>query len=117
MWIGGDMEIDKLDVGFVRLCPDDPDVPSIPAGLDVVASGSSAVTVDWEASTDLQGPVSYWLYRDGIVVGVTEKTNVVDPNPGRGSHTYQVRAIDTAGNRSAGSLAADITVASDPPSA
>lgn len=117
MWIGGDMELDKIDVGFVRLCPDDADVPTIPAGLDAVSKGPSAVAIEWQASTDLQGPVSYWLYRDGIVVGVTDKTSMVDPNPGRGTHNYVVRAIDSAGNRSAGSLAAEINVPEDPPNA
>jgi len=61
---------------------------------------SGDVTLTWTPSTDNIGVTGYIVYRNSIEIAtVTDPTYAV-PAPGSGSHWYQVRAFDAAGNES-----------------
>lgn len=96
--------------------------PSPPAKVSAAALPSGGVLVYWEAASDDHGIFSYEVYRDGELVGVTrvpKPTEKLDPlfwesfvddrTPGGKTVTYQVRAVDFAGNRSELSEAVTIT--------
>ena len=86
---------------------DDP--PTIPTGLAVNTVTSTAVTLQWLASTDDVGITGYRVYRNGLQTGISTGLGYSDsglsPNTG---YTYAVRAVDTAGQLSA--LSASVSV-------
>jgi chitodextrinase len=96
-----------------------PDVtpPSIPTA-GATAAGCHQVTVSWSAATDTGGSGlnGYTLYRgDGSIVTVTSLTSFSDMsrNP-LTQYTYQVDAVDGAGNHSAKSAVASTTTPACP---
>jgi chitodextrinase len=126
--VGGDFELAGLKTGsafwvgnWARFCPPGVDVgpdtisPSIPTGVTAVspgAGGDDSVTVSWTASTDNRAVASYDIYRNGVVIGNTTGTTFTDDGLAAGvSFAYRVQAIDTSGNRSAGSPPINVTVA------
>ena len=66
--------------------------------LDAVVEASGDVTLSWDASTDNVGVTEYQVLRNGVEIGVTPTPGFVVPAPAVGSHWYQVRARDAAGN-------------------
>ncbi len=81
--------------------------PSKPGNLSAAAASSSQVNLTWSASTDNIGVVGYNVYRNGTLLpGPTQP----DPNPPRTysdetaspgtTYTYEVSAVDAAGNES-----------------
>jgi chitodextrinase len=90
--------------------PADTTPPSKPAGLGAAAAGSNQVDLAWTASTDDVGVASYEIRRDGTAIGTSPTASYSDtsvqPNT---TYSYTVVAIDTAGNRSAGSDPATAT--------
>jgi fibronectin type 3 domain-containing protein len=92
----------------VKVANGDTQAPTRPGGVTAQANAYNKVTVGWQASTDNVGVAGYWVSRDGTVLGkVSTGTQYVDnsvlPNT---SYSYQVSAIDAAGNTSALSDAA-----------
>lgn len=85
--------------------------PSVPAGLVGVVQGSD-VGLTWQPSTDDVGVDGYAVYRDGRYVGWASTVSFVDVGRGAidGTHRYDLRAYDRAGNRSAKSAAVSVTV-------
>jgi NPCBM-associated, NEW3 domain of alpha-galactosidase len=83
--------------------------PSVPTNLSATA-GKRQVTVAWSASSDASGPVSYRIYRDGALLGTTTYTSYSDRSATRGTFVYEVDAVDGAGNASAKSAPASVTV-------
>jgi hypothetical protein len=70
--------------------------PSGPKSLTPTSDGS-VVTLSWPKATDDAGPLRYRVYRDGALIGETQKTSAVDrAKPGR-VVSYAVRAADGAG--------------------
>ncbi len=72
-----------------------PTIPAVPTGLTATASGSTALTVTWNAVSNATG---YDLQVDGVV-----KANVTSPYSHTGlaagsTHTYRVLAKNTAGS-------------------
>ncbi|MFM7068702.1 MAG: fibrinogen-like YCDxxxxGGGW domain-containing protein [Actinomycetes bacterium] len=106
LWFGGDVTrraytgdavTDWLG-NFGRFCPEDQTVPTTP-GTPTATSFDTSLTLKWAPSADAVGPLEYWVYRDGRVVGTTTGTTFTDT--GRtGPASYVVRAVDAAGNRS-----------------
>ena len=92
--------------------PPSPDTtsPSVPTGLSATVIGPTQVTLTWTASTDNVGVTGYNVYRNGTLharVGpnpVSYSDGGVTPGT---SYTYQVSAVDAAGNESA--LSASVT--------
>jgi chitodextrinase len=78
--------------------------PSQPGGFSAPSPTSSSVILQWTASTDNVGVTGYRLYRDGAplstVSGSTLSYTDATVSPST-AYTYQVSAIDAAGNESA----------------
>jgi chitodextrinase len=98
--------------------PADTSPPSVPGGVVASAPLSAPVSVLWNASTDNVGVTGYTVYRNGAALGdVTGgKLSYADGTAVAGSiYTYTVVAYDAAGNRSAPSAGATVTVPTPPP--
>jgi chitodextrinase len=85
----------------------DVNAPSVPDGLRATVGGTASVTLVWTASTDNVGVTGYVVLRNGAVVAtIGAVTTWTDTNLAeRTIYSYQVQAIDAAGNRSAASAA------------
>jgi len=98
----------------------DIDPPSDVTALSGPAASSGSVTLQWTAATDTggSGVVGYNVRRDGAYLGqaasptFTDSSSVTD-----GSYTYQVRAEDAAGNRSANAASISVVIDSTAPTA
>ena len=77
--------------------------PPAPVGLAVAAISTTQPSLSWISGGPdaLSGFDHYELLRDGAIVASTTSTSIVDVTlTQNGSHTYAVRAVDAAGNRS-----------------
>jgi alpha-tubulin suppressor-like RCC1 family protein len=85
--------------------------PSPPTTLSANASTSNQVTLTWPASSDNTAVTTYRLYRNGSLIATTGTTNYTDPQPnGSSKPSYTVQACDSAGNCSALSSTAAVTL-------
>jgi hypothetical protein len=76
--------------------------PPVPSGLQAVATSGRTVTLTWNASVDdFGGTVVYRVTRDGNAIGTKQAGLTYVDHPKAGKHSYQVKAIDPAGNKSA----------------
>ncbi|MBB2968565.1 LamG-like jellyroll fold domain-containing protein [Leifsonia aquatica] len=98
--------------------------PTVPSGV-AVANAGGAPQVSWTASTDNVGVASYSVYRgttagftpgagNQVATGVTT-TSYTDAAGLVGTYYYKVVALDGAGNASAPSSAASITLSDTTP--
>jgi List-Bact-rpt repeat protein/fibronectin type III domain protein len=105
--------------------PGDTTPPTAPANASATATSSSQITVAWDPSTDNIGVTSYLVERcqgAGCTTFAQIGTASASPYSDTGlsaetSYTYQVRATDAAGNKSAYSNAATATTQAAPPPA
>lgn len=75
--------------------------PSAPTGLRVLPSASDEIVLVWDAATDNLAVSGYEVLRDGVVVATTAFPLFVDSPLDRGvTYTYNIVAIDAAGNPS-----------------
>lgn len=90
---------DAQDSFFLeRLDSPDKSAPDGPMGLSVTSDpATGAVRVSWPAATDAVGPVTYRVYRDGKLLGVTERLEFSDSAAQDATLAYGVRAADGAG--------------------
>ena len=76
--------------------------PSAPGPITAPASPTSAsvFSIAWGASTDDVGLAGYDVIRDGSVLAsvAADLTSYVESGAAEGTHTYQIRATDTAGH-------------------
>jgi hypothetical protein len=90
--------------------PKDEFPPAVPMGLATI-SGTRSIELDWDrvADSDVAG---YRVYRNGVKVAEGLQTpSFSDKDVVAGSkYSYQVSAVDQAGNESAKSVAADATM-------
>ncbi|MGB9375919.1 MAG: hypothetical protein WCB04_00200 [Mycobacteriales bacterium] len=91
-----------------------PDVtpPSPPANLVAMATAPDEIDLSWDAATDNVAVTGYEVYRDGSWLTTTlgSVTGYQDTNlAAQSSHTYLVRALDAATNRSGSSNEASAT--------
>lgn len=81
--------------------PVDSEAPSAPAQLGASDVQETSISLSWLASSDNAGVTGYQLLRDGSLVGSTNQTTYRDANLNPGTeYTYQVLAVDAAGNQS-----------------
>jgi len=81
--------------------PPDTASPSVPQGLTGVSQPYRHVALSWGPSMDdRDGIIRYRIVRDGVRIATVTTTGYVD-RPAAGWHSYKVRAVDAAGNRSA----------------
>ncbi len=77
--------------------------PSQPTNLVATAVAYNRINLSWTASTDNVAVTNYEIYRGGVLlatVGAVTSYSDTAVNPGTG-YSYQVKAMDLAGNRSA----------------
>ncbi|MGJ9403521.1 fibronectin type III domain-containing protein [Arthrobacter sp. KK5.5] len=90
--------------------PTDTTPPSAPTNLTASLSGTTA-NLAWTASSDNVGVVGYRVVRNGTVLtGTVTGTTFANSGLAAGTYTYTVAAIDGAGNVSAASNSASVTV-------
>ena len=114
--------IENTDTTTVRLDTGAPTVPTLPTASAV---STTAIEVTWGGSTDLVSGLSrYQIYVNGSLAATTTSTTWVVPGltPGQ-TYTFQVSALDVAGNESSRSPsvqeappAADLVLSISPPS-
>jgi len=89
--------------------------PSRPAGLSVSAVSASQINLSWLASTDNVGVTGYKIYRGGVYLitasGVSHSDTGLSAST---AYSYQVSAIDAAGNESYKSLSVSATTPAAP---
>src|SRR6266853_1004344 len=95
--------------------PVDTTPPSLPTGLTGAAAGSSGANLSWSASTDNVGVTAYILLRNGVQVATPATTSFADTGLSVGTYSYTVAARDAAGNLSANSASASVTLADTTP--
>jgi chitodextrinase len=87
--------------------------PTAPTKVTANVLGSSAISLAWAASSDNVGVTGYGIYRDGVRVASTSATTYQDGNLAAStSYSYQVTALDSAGNESAKSSTVTATTQS-----
>ena len=75
--------------------------PSAPGNLTATAVSSSQIDLAWDAATDNVAVTGYEIWRDGnLLATIATATSYSDGVLAPATHTYQVRALDAAGNRS-----------------
>jgi phosphatidylinositol-3-phosphatase len=92
-----------------------PTQPGKPVGIGVDAT---SIRISWAASSDASMPITYRVYRDGVLnpVGQTTATVYVDAGLApSSSHTYVVDAVDAANNVGAMSVSSDPVTLEPPP--
>jgi D-alanyl-D-alanine carboxypeptidase len=98
----GRINANKIVNALLRRVFTDTIAPSVPTGLAGVAGDDRYVTLTWDASTDnLPGTITYRVLRNGTAIGTRQTSTSYIDRPAAGTHRYQVRAIDAAGNKSA----------------
>jgi len=85
--------------------------PSTPGGLTASGTYKTRIDLGWTESTDNVGVTRYRIFRDGSLLDTVDAaSSYADTTVTPGStHTYQVRAMDDAGNVSAASDSASAT--------
>jgi uncharacterized delta-60 repeat protein len=95
----------------VAPAPTDTTPPAAPAGLTATFNTTTnAIDLSWTAATDNVAVTGYRIFRDGGPVPINTVTGTTFSDAGlSGTHSYQVTAIDAAGNESALSNIASAT--------
>jgi len=92
------------ELSATPLAPPDVTPPSKPLSLQSLLAGTSQLALNWAAATDNIGVTGYRVYRDRALVATVSTTHYLDSGLApRSSHSYQVVALDAAGNASAAS--------------
>ena len=99
----------------VSISPGGPDteIPSTPANVQATDLGGGTVQITWDASTDNVGVGSYLVYRNGAYIGWTDSATLTYDDAGLSNgltYSFEIRAVDLAGNRSPKSTPTTITV-------
>ena len=85
--------------------------PTVPQGLTATRGDNFVVRLSWQPSTaSVGGTIRYRVFRDGTAIGTLQTgLTLTDQRGTAGTFKYQVRAVDSAGNRSALSPAISVT--------
>lgn len=118
----GTMQVYWAGPGFSRqLVPDsaftelssDKSAPSAPANLRTGFVGRTVVDLEWDNASDNKGVVKYEVYADKILKGYATGNSVtVHVLSENALHTFEVKAVDAAGNVSPASSVTARTIAS-----
>lgn len=96
--------------------PEDTEAPTVPQNLVATAAGTSQIDLSWDASTDNVGVDHYSIYRDGgFLIDVTTTSHSDTGLTASTTYSYEVSAVDAAGNESAKSAPAQATTDDEPP--
>lgn len=101
-----------IDVNFGGSNPVDNQAPSAPGGLSYSGVTSTTANLSWSASADNVGVTGYRIFRGttqiGSVSGSVLSYTATGLSPST-AYTFQVKAVDAAGNVSAGSNTVSLT--------
>src|SRR5204863_261105 len=90
--------------------------PTTPTGLTATVAGSTGANLSWSASTDNVGVTGYIVRRNGVQVATPTTTGFADTGLSAATtYSYTVAARDAAGNTSANSASASLTIADTTP--
>ncbi|NRA39588.1 MAG: DUF5060 domain-containing protein, partial [Planctomycetes bacterium] len=93
----------------------DTEAPSQPQSLTTNVLSDSQIDLTWNASTDNVAVSSYNIYRDGSLVTSVSGSSFSDAGlTASTTYSYQVSAVDSSGNESALSVAAQDTTQAPP---
>ncbi len=80
----------------------DTQTPSVPANLQATAISTSQINLTWNASSDNVAVTGYRIYRGGSLLTQVASTSYSNTGlAANTSYSYQVSAVDAAGNESA----------------
>ena len=97
--VTGNPQVNAIKV--ISLPPAEDVPPSTPGNLHTVNITASAVSLEWDESTDNVGVTGYQISRDGLVVQTVASTAFTDTGlAANTTYSYEVRARDAAGNLS-----------------
>jgi hypothetical protein len=99
---GSSLKAPQLQVTCVS-APSDTVAPTVPTNLTATAVGPSQVDLSWTASTDNVEVTGYRVYRNDMLVTPTPVSGTSYSDGGLAaatSYSYQVSAVDAAGNAS-----------------
>jgi hypothetical protein len=99
---GDSFQVDDLSLGGLA---GNGQLPTTPGGITATATSSTAVALNWNATSDGDGIRAYTVYRRGVPIATvagtrTDYTATAKPAT---TATYTVDAVDTFGSRSASS--------------
>ena len=85
----------------IRFAADVLDPPTAPTSLAATATSSTQIKLTWTAATDSVGVAGYRVFRENVLVATVSATTHLDTalTPSA-TYTYQVAAVDAAGNES-----------------
>lgn len=88
----------------------DSTAPTTPGTPAAGTTTDRSVTLSWTASTDNVGVTAYQVFRDGVMVGTSATASYTDSGlTASTAYSYQVLAVDAAGNQSAKSGSVSVT--------
>lgn len=102
----GATRVSPFDIGAHQLSSGttDTQAPTAPGRLRATGGTTNSVSLAWDASTDNVGVTGYRILRGGTFVATVSTTSWTDTNVVPAVlYSYQIVAVDAAGNRSAGS--------------
>jgi uncharacterized delta-60 repeat protein len=108
-----DLTLARYNNDVVVPPPTDTTPPTAPTGLTATFNATTnTIDLSWTAATDNVGVTGYRIFRDGgLIPTTTPVTGTTFSDAGQtGTHSYQVSAVDAAGNESALSNTASATV-------
>src|SRR5436190_686332 len=111
----GNTSPDSTSVSVTTGSTADTTAPTTPTGLTAAAAGTRGANLAWSASTDNVGVIGYIVRRNGVQVATPATTSYADMGLSVGTYRYTVAARDAAGNISANSASASITIADTTP--
>jgi len=90
-------------------------LPSPPVALRVQCATASVVGLAWTPPRDASSIAGYRIYRDGILIGTTSRSDYSDTSvSGVAPYDYGVASVDAAGRSSAPAALAVTTAATSP---
>jgi chitodextrinase len=96
--------------------PSDSTPPSVPAGLTAQTVSSSQINLSWTASTDNVGVTGYKVFRNGSQITTVATTSYQDTGLLSATpYSFNVAAIDAAGNQSTQTTPVSATTQSGAP--
>src|SRR6267154_1308485 len=111
----GNLSLDSTSVSVTTAITADTTPPSVPTGLTAAAAGTTGANLSWSSSTDNVGVTGYIVRRNGVQVATPATTGFADTGLSVGTYSYTVAARDAAGNVSANSASASVTLADTTP--
>lgn len=112
----GNMSALSAKVRAVTLTTPDTTPPSVPAGFAASGTTQTSISLKWKASTDNAGVYEYLLTRPGLAAVHLEGLSHTDTGlTASTAYTYQLRAVDAAGNISGAATVTVQTAANPPP--